>query len=214
MNEQRSQEWFAERAGKFTGSQISKLIAKGRNSEFSQTGMTYIKEKVAEILTNGQSQENKSVDTAATRWGVHYEQWAVKCYQQFTFNKVHPVGFLKHETIEHYGASPDGLIEANGVLEVKCPFTSEKHVDFLLCDFAEEILEVNPDYYFQVYAEMDCAGATWADFVSYDPRCDERTCLKIIRFDYNQQVIDLIQSRVKLATQIMYELLNKIGYEN
>lgn len=209
---QRSEEWFASRWGKFTGSQISKLMGSGKKKDevFSATAYAYIKEKVAEILTEGKSQENKKVDTWATRWGNDYEPIARKMYEGFASLMVDECGFILHN--DHFGASPDGLIGTDGVLEIKCPYTSEKHVDYLLCVTAEDLFKTCPEYYYQMQAEMICTKRDWCDFVSYDPRCQPRSCLKVIRVEKNEAICEEILLRVKLATEILEDMLLKINY--
>jgi len=210
MSEQKTDEWFAERVGHFTGSEIWKLMGSGRKKDemFSETAKTYIIEKVAEILTDGKSQENKQVDAKATRWGEQYEPYARKCYQEFTFNKVVECGFEAHS--ERFGASPDGLVNEDGVLEIKCPFTSEKHIDHLLCKTPQDVFDVAPKYYYQMQAEIIATGRNWADFVSYDPRYDERNCLKVIRIPKDEAVCAEILQRVEAATLILDEIIQKI----
>jgi hypothetical protein len=209
MTAQRTDEWFSQRLGKFTGSQIYRLMASGRRGEMFGIGaMTYIKEKAAEIITDGKSQENKQVDNWATKWGVKYEPIAKRIYEEYTFDKVHECGFILYD--ENFGASPDGLIGQQGVLEIKCPYTTEKHIEYILCKDQYDLLQVAPEYYYQMQAEMICTGRIWAHFVSYDPNCDERTCFKLIQVLYDVPVCNEILDRVSSAAVILKEMLTEI----
>lgn len=210
--EQRTTEWMQSRAGRFTGSAIHRLMTSGKGEMFGKTAKSYIMEKVAEILTNGESTKAHEFENAATRWGNEWEPYARKVYQEFTFNKVEECSFFTHG--DRFGASPDGIIEAEGILEIKCPFTTEKHIEFLLCKDARGLFEVAPEYYYQMQAEMICTGLQWGDFVSYDPRCDERTCLKIIRVPYDKIAADEILERVGAGSKIINETLKKIADAN
>lgn len=208
MSEQKSVQWFADRSARFTGSAVHKLMASGKGEMFGETAKKYILEKVAEIITGGLSQENESVDVYATRWGNEYEPHARRCYEEFTFNQVQETGFAKYG--EYFGASPDGLIGEDGVLEIKCPYLSKVHVQYLLCENAQDLMKIAPQYIYQMQSEMIATGRKWADFVSYDPRCDERYCLKVIRIDRDPAMCAEILTRVNAAAKIMQEMLNKL----
>ena len=68
-----------------------------------------------------------------------------------------------HPTIADFGASPDGLIGSDGLIEIKCPNTAT-HIDTLLTG------AVPQKYVLQMQTQMACTGRQWCDFVSYDPR--------------------------------------------
>lgn len=204
---QRSQEWFQSRYGKFTGSQISKLMKSGRAKDkvFSDTAMSYIYDVLAEILTDGKSAEAKEFTSKATDWGNKYEPEAIEMYQQFTGDIVDECGFIR--SMEYFGASPDGLIGEDGVIECKCPFNTSNHIKHLLCETIEDIPD---EYAWQMQAELLATGRKWVDFVSYDPRCDERTCLKVMRIERDEEVMTQLTERITLATQELLSILTKI----
>ena len=64
-------------------------------------------------------------------WGTQYEAEAITVYEFERNETVEPVGFIEHPTIADAGASPDGLIGSEGIIEVKCP-NSATHIDTLL----------------------------------------------------------------------------------
>ena len=210
MNEQKSAEWFAQRAGKFTGSEIHKLMKSGRSKDkvFSDTAITYIYDKIAEIMTNGVSIQYKDFSSKATDWGNEQEPNAKKFYQDLTGREVKKIGFAQYS--DFFGASPDGDVE-DGLLECKCPYNSINHVRYLLCEAPEDLQALSPEYYWQVQAEMLATGKKWVDFMSYDPRCTERTCYKIIRFERDEEVMETLKARIELATEYMMELITKIN---
>jgi len=206
MTEQRTAEWFQSRYGKFTGSQISKLMKSGRKKDqvFSDTAMTYIYDVIAEILTNGKSAEAKEFTSKATDWGNDHEDEAREVYQQFTGDIVDDVGFV--QLGDHFGASPDGLVGKDGVLEIKCPFNTSNHVKHLLAETPEDLPQ---EYYYQMMAELLATGRKWVDFVSYDPRCDERTCLKVMRIERDEEVMEALRERIQLATELLTNIIEK-----
>jgi len=201
---QHTQEWFAARHGKFTGSEIWKLIKPGK-SGFSATAITYIYDVLAEILTNGKSAESKTVSSKATDWGLDYEMEAREVYQQFTGDIIDDCGFVQFS--EYFGASPDGFIGDDGLIEIKCPYNSTNHIRHLLCKTAEDLPE---EYFWQIQAELLATGRKWCDFVSYDPRCDERSCLKIIRVERDEVIMDTLKTRIELATNELLTILKTI----
>ena len=206
--EQKSAEWYAERAGKFTGSEIYKLMKSGRAKDkvFSDTAISYIYDKIAEIMTGGLSIKYKQFDSRATEWGNEQEPNAKKCYSDFTGNQVIEMGFVQYS--DFFGASPDGAIEEDGLIEAKCPYNSVNHVKYLLC---KEPTDLPDEYYWQVQAELLATGRAWCDFVSYDPRCTERTCLKIIRVERDEEIMNQLRERIELATAEMLRIIDQIN---
>ncbi len=211
MSEQKSQEWLQIRVGKFTGSEIHKLMKSGRTKDkvFSDTAISYIYDKIAEIMTNGLSIQYKKFDSKATEWGNDQEPNAKKCYSDFTGNQIFETEF--HQFSEYFGASPDGFIGNEGLLEVKCPYNTINHVRHLLCRTAKDLWDVSEEYYWQIQAELLATGRKWCDFVSYDPRCTERTCLKIIRIDRDEEIMNQLKDRIELATDYMMQIIEKIN---
>lgn len=167
---QGSPEWFAARLGKVTASRVSEVIAKTK-SGWSASRANYMAQLVAERLT-GQAQESYS--NAAMQWGTDNEPLARSAYEFRTDATVTPAWFIEHPTIAMSGASPDGLIGNEGLVEIKCPNTAT-HIDTL-------IGRAIPDKYVsQMQWQMACTGAKWCDFVSFDPRLPEAMRLFVSR---------------------------------
>lgn len=74
------------------------------------------------------------------------------------------VGFIPHPTIEFFGASPDGLVGEDGLLEIKCPYSTNVHLQRVAAGIVPE------EYKPQMLVQLLCTGRKWVDFVSYDPR--------------------------------------------
>ena len=87
---------------------------------------------------------------------------------------VDEVGFVPHPTIAMAGASPDGLVGDDGLLEIKCPNTAT-HIDTLLTQI------VPSKYNTQMQFQMACTGRKWTDFVSFDNRLPEELQLFVKR---------------------------------
>lgn len=156
---QGSPEWFAQRIGKVTASRLVDVLAKVRSGEAaSRAG--YRAELVAERLT-GKQQEGFT--NAAMKWGTECEPLARAAYEAEFGLLVEEVGMIPHPAIAMAGASPDGLVSIDGLIEIKCPET-KSHIDTMLSG------EAPAKYIPQMQWQMACTGRAWVDFVSFDPR--------------------------------------------
>ena len=157
--EQRSEEWFSARLGCVTASRTADVMAKTK-SGYSASRANYMAQLITERLTG---QANEGFSSAAMQWGADTEPQARMAYELITGENVREVGFVLHPTIKSFGASPDGLVGANGLIEIKCPNTAT-HIDTLLSE------KVPSKYITQMHVQMICTRRDWCDFVSFDPR--------------------------------------------
>lgn len=186
MIDQRTPEWHAARLGKVTASKIADVMAKGRGGEPSATRAAYRAQLVLERLT-GQPQD--SYRNAAMDWGVEQEPMAINAYETSRDVMVMPIGFVEHPTIAMAGASPDGLVNDDGLVEVKCP-NSATHLATL------EGAPIDKRYLLQMQWQMACTGRQWCDFVSYDPRFPEAHQLHVQRVARDADLIAEIEVAV------------------
>jgi putative phage-type endonuclease len=184
--EQGSAEWLAERCGKVTASRIADLMAKTKTG-FAATRLNYRAQLIAERLTGTVA---PSFTNAAMIHGTETEPEARRAYEFFVDRDVQQVGFVPHPEIEMCGASPDGLVGDDGLLELKCPNTAT-HIETLLSG-------VIPDKYVkQMMFQMACTGRQWCDFASYDNRLPERMRLFVQRVHRDAAVIGEIEQAVR-----------------
>jgi len=80
-------------------------------------------------------------------------------------------------------ASPDGLVNDDGLVEIKCPNTAT-HIDFLLSG------KIPAKYIKQMQWQMACTDRQWCDYVSFDPRLPEGLQIKVIRVYHDDEMID------------------------
>lgn len=186
MIEQKSEEWFEQRLGKVTASKIADVMAKTK-SGYSTSRANYMAQLVAERLT-GQKQE--SFNSPAMQWGTDCEPFARQEYELLTGFVVTESGFVDHPTIAMSGASPDGLVGDDGLIEIKCGITAT-HIRWLRTGEVPE--EHKPQMAFQLL----CTDRKWCDFVSYDPRIGEELSLFVKRYTPEQSYLDEIESEVK-----------------
>jgi len=157
--EQRSPEWFAARLGKVTASRVADVVAKTK-SGWGASRANYMAELVAERLTGASGER---FTNAAMQWGTDKEPEARAAYVFAQEVEVEEVGFVQHPRIAMSGASPDGHVGEDGMLEVKCPNTAT-HIETLIGQ------AVPGKYITQMQWQMACTGRQWCDFVSFDPR--------------------------------------------
>lgn len=171
---QRTAAWFSERCGCLTGSRVADALATLRNGAPAKASDDMLVELVTERLT-GHCVEHFQSD--AMRWGAEQEGAARDAYEAETGNMVDLVGFIHHPSIEWLGASPDGLVGEDGMVEIKCP-TTTTHVRRLI-DPQQGVRQ----YRYQMMLQLACTGRKWCDFVDYDPRMrNERLQLVCTRF--------------------------------
>jgi putative phage-type endonuclease len=186
MSGQQTEEWFAARLGKVTASRVADVIARTK-SGYSASRANYMAQLVCERLT-GKREEGYT--NAAMQWGVETEAEARKAYIFHADADVEEVSFLDHPSIDMTGASPDGHVGEDGMLEIKCPNTAT-HIDTLLNG------TIADKYIVQMQWQMACADRKWCDFASYDPRLPEEMRLFVKRVDRDNERISLLEKEVQ-----------------
>ena len=185
MIEQGSDEWFASRLGKVTASKVADIVAKTKTG-YSTSRANYMAQLVVERLTGVKAD---SFTNAAMEWGTQTEPLARASYELKTGVMVDEVPLIDHPVIPMSGASPDGLVGEDGMLEIKCPNTAT-HIDTMLSG------EADKRYINQMMWQMACTGRKWVDFVSFDPRMPDNLQLFIKRVERNDEQISELEAEV------------------
>ena len=180
--EQRSKEWHEARIGIFTGSEINKLMTGGRrdmtpeelaeakankikrktvDTMFGDTADSYIEEKASEIVF-GKDLEEGYVSPDMQR-GIDLEPLAFRKFKELKgldFIKVTECSFFTEG--DNCGASPDGLVGDDGVLEIKCPKPNK-----VFKILRKGISEIDPVYLDQMQMEMMVTNTQKCYFFNY-----------------------------------------------
>ena len=189
---QGSAEWLAARAGCLTASAIADMLAKTKTGEAASRANLRAR-LVAERLT-GIPQDGFS--TAAMQWGNEQEPFARAAYEIHSGNLVDQTGLVMHPSIPYAGASPDGLVDDCGLVEIKCPNTAT-HIKYLLSGDAPK------EYQPQMLWQMECTERKWCDFVSFDPRMPSHLQLFVVRFDRDEgRLNDVRAEAVKFLAEV------------
>lgn len=180
-----SPEWRQERLGRATASRIADIVAKTKTG-YSAGRANYAAQLIAERLT-GTPTEGFTSD--AMRHGIQYEGEARELYEFTTGRFVDQIGFVSHPTIAMSGASPDGLVGDDGLLEIKAPNTAT-HLDTLTGQ------TIPGKYQTQMLWQMACTGRRFCDFASYDPRMPPHMRLFVKRLDRDDARIAELEAEV------------------
>lgn len=184
--EQGSDAWHDLRCGRVTASRVADLVSRTKTG-WGASRANYLGQLVVERLTRTVESVPPS---AAMAWGTQKEPEARAAYRFFHDEVVTEVGFLLHPQIFMAGASPDGLVGDDGLIEIKCP-NSTTHIEFL------RSRAIPPRYQLQMSWQMACTGRQWCDFVSYDPRLPERCRLFVTRFHRDDARIAELEQQVR-----------------
>lgn len=207
MSEQRTDDWFKQRLGRFTASQISRLMGiKG----LGDTGETYAFEKACEIVFGRDDSWN--VETWDMKRGTEQEELAFEL-----FKKQKARDFIKVEKASFFplgkdsGASPDGLVRNDAILEIKCP-----RPDKFFKIIKNGIDAIDKAWLDQMQLAMKCTNSKRAHFYIY-LIWNERELFHEVIIDYDKERVDLILERikeaVKLRDQFVKELKSNVQFD-
>ena len=198
--EQRTDDWFSARLGKVTASRISDVVAKTKSGVSASRG-NYMAQLIVERMTN---KPTESYSNSAMQWGTDTEPLARAAYEMATGTMVDEIGFVVHPRLAMSGASPDGLVGDEGLIEIKCPNTAT-HIETLISD------NIDNKYFLQMQWQMACTGRKWCDFVSFDPRMPEPLQIKIICVSFHETLVADLESQVE---QFLNETQEKVDFLN
>jgi putative phage-type endonuclease len=125
----------------------------------------------------------------AMRWGTETEPQARSAYEFYRDIDVTQVAFVNHPSIADTGASPDGLVGDDGLVEIKCPNTAT-HIETLVGK------AVPQKYVTQIQWQLACTGRQWCDFVSFDPRMPESMQFFCVRVHRVPEIIEELEKEV------------------
>jgi putative phage-type endonuclease len=197
MIEQGTHEWKKQRLGKVTASRMADLTAKTKTG-WGASRANYMAELLVERLTQTPTE---SYVNAAMQWGTEQEPLARAAYDFLHDCNVEECGFFDHPHIGMSGASPDGLIGDDGLIEIKCPQTAT-HIETL------QGAAVPAKYLAQIQWQLACTGRQWCDWVSFDPRMPATMQLFVSRVARDDKAIAELEKQV---TDFLAELEGKIS---
>lgn len=227
--EQGTVEWDMVRLGRFTASEMHRLLTPAKRemtdeelksrpkgskaklttdySTLSDGALTYVNEKVAEILTG---QPKSSGYAFPIVWGKEHEAEAIEFFEQQTGLAVERCGFFTYT--EYAGGSPDGLVGTDAIIEVKCPFESVNQVDYLMLTDHYDVKNNYFAYWVQMQSNMVFTNRNKGHFVTYDPRMKEvRHKMQHIEVPADSEIHDLIRTQIALAAKELLQTLQRLS---
>ena len=191
--EQRSPGWYSARLGVPTASTFSNIIDSKGNTSKSQTKLLHklAGEKVSGVVEEGY--KNKHMER-----GIELEAEAKSMYSLITGNEIEEVGFCLDDS-DLFGCSPDGFINADGLIEIKCPCLTT-HVEYLIKN------RLPVEYVQQVQGQMLITGRLWCDCMSYYPSMKPL----IVRVERDEEYLNCLRSALQTFCEELEEIINKI----
>ncbi len=154
MTEQRSPEWFKARVGRVTGSMVGAILGLAPYMTRADAMRAMVREAIGEPREfNG---------NVATEWGTFNEDGARWDFEMETGLKVEPAPFVPFE--DWLGASPDGYINSDGLIEIKCPFGIRNDNPPVFKSIWEQ-----PHYYAQIQVQLYVTGRAYCYFWQWTP---------------------------------------------
>ena len=190
--DQRTHAWLMARVGHATGSRFKDVMARlkpkkeGERGAAAQARIDYMAELAVERITGEPTQHYVN---GFMQWGIDQEPLARNRYIEQTGAEVDEVGFIRHAELAA-GVSPDGIVMLDGLIEIKCP-TSANHIATVRSGMPSQHIA-------QVQGAMWITGASWCDFISFDPRFPRGLDLYVQRIERNQKFIDSLEAEVRL----------------
>ena len=150
--EQRTEEWFTARKNRVTGSSVGAILGM---SPFMKP-----EDVMRNMVREYHNYPSEFKGNVATDYGTYHESLAIMDYVQSTNNIVVPTGFHTYE--EWLGASPDGLINDDGLIEVKCPYgqRDKNPPEFKSIDYQTH-------YWMQIQIQLLVTGREWCHFYQW-----------------------------------------------
>lgn len=198
---QKSDQWFAARCGKFTGSRFADVLAKSKkDGKPLKARQDLIWQLAAERIQGYQPQGASSY---SMQWGNDAEPIARQAYELKTGEFVTEEGFIQHPEYDFVGISPDGVIGDDGLLEIKCPKSPEIHL--------QRFLNGVPDEYVpQIQGALWVTGRQWIDFVSFDPDTADEFKMLIIRVLPDYEFFAELEFEIVKAETEVQDLVNQL----
>lgn len=186
MDEQQSAAWFTARLGKVTASRVKDVMAQTKSGP-SASRKNYMMELLCERLTGTR---NEGFTSKEMQRGTDLEPVARSAYEIDQGVMTIETGLVLHPGIEGFGASPDALVGDSGLIEIKCPNTAN-HIAVIQSG------KHDPQYEWQMLAQMACTGRAWVDFVSFDDRLPEPLQYARRRFHFDVARVQEMETEIR-----------------
>lgn len=192
--------WRKDRLGKFTASQVYRLMTYPNKKDLSKGGMTYSQEKAMELyyLNNCTDEqlitffERINSSSRSTDHGCHFEPLAIMKYEEEKQCFVLPSNFISKD---QYGATPDGILE-NKIVEVKSPYNPIIFFGYCGIKNGDDLKKFKPENYWQIQLQLLVTEKEVCDLVVYDSSLDK---INITEICINEKDVLYLKDRIDIA---------------
>ena len=180
---QRTEAWYRQRRGKLTASALGQAVGLTPWGSPKRLAADLRADRATQDLDDNGTQMPRCEElkpktqqpNVAMRWGTDKEPNGLLEYMIVTGQMVDDVGFVEHATLDWFGGSPDGLVNDDGMVEIKCPYSRKCYSEF------------PPYYYLQINALLEITGRAWCDLFVWTPESH-----KVWRVMANKQAFDTL----------------------
>ena len=198
--EQNTPEWSALRCGKVTSSSNATFMAHAEKGIWGDPAMRLALQVALERITGNKSECVFS--NGHTERGHAQEPIARAMYEMQHFVNIDNGGFFDCGGL--YGASPDGLIDEDGIIEIKSVIAPVHYANLKRGSH-------DPTYTWQIVGNLDCTNREYADFISYCSEFPEGKQLIVYRL-YRKDYLDHIE-RLRARREEFLKLVKTIESE-
>lgn len=188
---QQSDEWFAYKLGKFSASDAQAIVANGKGLE------TLCFNKATERITGMATKEAYTND--AIENGNEQEEIARNAIELEYGKPITQVGLI--EMNENIICSPDGLVEADGLVEIKCP-TNRVYAEYLY------FKKIDSKYVAQMQMQMLVSERKWVDYAVFNTNFPKP--LIIVRVERDDEFIERLRIGLEFGIMRVEEICTKV----
>ena len=199
LHDQRTDEWHEARLGRITASRIYDVIARTAKGGYTSKRDDYMYQLAAERMTG---LPTRIYANEAMQWGTAVEPEAIEFYSEYYGYKVEFAPFIIHRNMAFAGASPDGIVNNEWLVEIKCTQTNT----FLKIRASNSAPE---NYVAQCQMQMAVTGAPKVDLFFYDPRIiDPSKQFKLFIIERDEAAIANIEHELVLFNDYIESIVN------
>ncbi|XP_031333375.1 uncharacterized protein LOC116182925 [Photinus pyralis] len=167
IGQSQNENWLTYRTNRLTASNFGAVLAAVRRQSYPPS----LFKRLTGFYNIG--------GVTAVQWGIAHESEALATFSNITKKSVTPTGLWLH-SCGFLGASPDGLVDDNAIVEVKCPYKfREKDIrkelegdKSYIITLNESDIFVNSDheYYDQIQGTLELTGRSVCFLVVWTPK--------------------------------------------
>lgn len=191
MIEQRTPEWHNQRKGMITASSVGAILGFSPHATRDDV--------LRRMVREWYGAESEFVGNAATEYVTHHEAGAIFEYSMETGNTVDKAPFTVHPEHKWLGASPDGIVNSIGLLEVKCPYSQRKNLKPIF----KSIMDMH-HYRMQIMVQLACTGRKWCHFYQWAPHGS--SAIEVVEYNHELFTGDILPELEKFYAEYINEV--------